>query len=111
VQTARQAGVKIALTLSDVNMIRFCREGLEEMMGDGVDLLFSNEEEAKLLFGASDVAGVVEPMQGLGGDVCDHAWQRRGARVGWVASDSKSRRRRSSPWIRTVRATCLPGRC
>lgn len=65
--TARQAGVKIALTLSDVNMIRFCREGLEEMMGDGVDLLFSNEEEAKLLFGASDVAGVVEPMKALAG--------------------------------------------
>lgn len=65
--TARQAGVKIALTLSDVNMIRFCREGLEEMMGDGVDLLFSNEEEAKLLFGASDVAGVVEPLQALAG--------------------------------------------
>ncbi len=62
-QAAREAGVKIALTLSDVNMIRFCREGLEELWGDGVDLLFSNEEEAKLMFGVDDVRQVVEPLQ------------------------------------------------
>jgi sugar/nucleoside kinase (ribokinase family) len=62
-QAAREAGVKIALTLSDVNMIRFCRDGLEELWGDGVDLLFSNEEEAKLMFGVEDVRQVVEPLQ------------------------------------------------
>lgn len=49
-EKARQEGVKIAMTLSDVNMIRFCREGIDEMLGDGVDLLFSNQEEAKLMF-------------------------------------------------------------
>lgn len=62
-QAARNAGVRIALTLSDVNMIRFCREGMEELWGDGVDLLFSNEEEAKLMFGVDDVRQVVEPMK------------------------------------------------
>lgn len=62
-QTAREAGVKIALTLSDVNMIRFCREGLEELWSDGVDLLFSNEEEAKLMSGVENVRDVVEPLQ------------------------------------------------
>jgi fructokinase len=68
-QTARAAGVKIALTLSDVNMIRFCREGLDELWGEGVDLLFSNEEEAKLMFGATDLAQVIEPLQQR-----THAW-------------------------------------
>ncbi|MDP1561624.1 MAG: adenosine kinase [Pirellulaceae bacterium] len=62
-QAARDAGVKIALTLSDVNMIRFCRDGLDELWSDGVDLLFSNEEEAKLMFGVEDVRNVVEPLQ------------------------------------------------
>lgn len=62
-QAARDAGVKIALTLSDVNMIRFCRDGLNELWSDGVDLLFSNEEEAKLMFGVDDVRNVVEPLQ------------------------------------------------
>ena len=62
-QAAREAGVKIALTLSDVNMIRFCRDGLEEMWGDGVDLLFSNEDEAKLMFDASDLSEVIAPLQ------------------------------------------------
>ncbi len=43
---AREAGVKIALTFSDPAMVQFFREGLEEMVDDGVDLLFCNEAEA-----------------------------------------------------------------
>jgi len=62
-QAAREAGVQVALTLSDVNMIRFCRDGLEEMWGDGVDLLFSNEEEAKLMCGTDDLSQAAEALQ------------------------------------------------
>lgn len=54
-ETAKAKGVKIAMTLSDVNMIRFCREGIDEMLGDGVDLLFANEEEARLMFDTEDL--------------------------------------------------------
>jgi sugar/nucleoside kinase (ribokinase family) len=43
---AEAAGVKTALTFSDVNMVKFFKEGLAEMIGDGVDLLFCNESEA-----------------------------------------------------------------
>lgn len=43
---AEAAGVKTALTFSDVNMVRFFKEGLAEMIGDGIDLLFCNESEA-----------------------------------------------------------------
>ncbi len=43
---AQQYGVKIALTLSDQNMITLFRSGLDEMIGAGIDILFCNELEA-----------------------------------------------------------------
>ena len=43
---AEAGGVKTALTFSDVNMVKFFKEGLHEMIGDGIDLLFCNESEA-----------------------------------------------------------------
>jgi sugar/nucleoside kinase (ribokinase family) len=39
-------GVKTALSLSDPNMVRFFKDGLKDMIGDGVDMIFANEEEA-----------------------------------------------------------------
>lgn len=45
-QIAREHGVKIALSLSDPAMVQYARTGLEELLGDGVDLLFCNEQEA-----------------------------------------------------------------
>lgn len=45
-KTARQLGVKTAFSLSDPNMVKFCREGLEAIIGEGVDLLFCNYDEA-----------------------------------------------------------------
>lgn len=45
-QIAQQTGVKTSLSLSDPNMVDFFREGLLEIIGDGVDLLFTNETEA-----------------------------------------------------------------
>jgi len=46
-QTAESQGIKTAISLSDPGMVQFFRDGLEEMIGDGVDLLFCNEDEAK----------------------------------------------------------------
>ena len=43
---AEANGVKTTLSLSDPGMVTFFREGMEEMVGDGVDLIFSNEDEA-----------------------------------------------------------------
>ncbi|MGT2584690.1 adenosine kinase [Acinetobacter baumannii] len=45
-EIAKAHGVKIALSLSDPAMVQYAREGLEELMDDGVDLLFCNEQEA-----------------------------------------------------------------
>lgn len=45
-QIAKNHGVKIALTLSDPAMVQYARQGLDELVNDGVDLLFCNEQEA-----------------------------------------------------------------
>ena len=45
-EIAKDAGVKIALTLSDPAMVQYARAGLDDMIADGVDLLFCNEQEA-----------------------------------------------------------------
>tara|TARA_B100001996_G_scaffold237432_1_gene183395 strand:- start:32 stop:1006 length:975 start_codon:yes stop_codon:yes gene_type:complete len=44
--TAKNVGTKIALTLSDSSLVTNFRDSLESFIGEGVDLLFCNEEEA-----------------------------------------------------------------
>ena len=46
---AESREIKTSLTLSDPNMVRFFRESLEAMIGDRVDLLFANDDEAREL--------------------------------------------------------------
>lgn len=60
---AREAGRKVALTLSDV----FCVEGhraefLEMMKGGLVDIAFANENEAKSLFRTDSVEAAIEGL-------------------------------------------------
>jgi sugar/nucleoside kinase (ribokinase family) len=43
---AREKDVKVALTLSDPGIVNFFKSGFLEVIGDGVDLIFCNEEEA-----------------------------------------------------------------
>lgn len=45
-ELAEKHGVKTALSLSDPAMVNFFKEGITEMIGGGVDLLFCNEAEA-----------------------------------------------------------------
>jgi len=44
-EIAERHGVKTTLTLSDYNMVHYCRSQLQDMIGAGVDHLFCNEEE------------------------------------------------------------------
>jgi len=60
---AEANGVKTSLTLSDPAMVQFFRGGLEEMLGDGVDLLFANDVEAKAWTGQDDIEAAI---RGLG---------------------------------------------
>ncbi|MGB0723690.1 MAG: PfkB family carbohydrate kinase, partial [Gammaproteobacteria bacterium] len=59
------AGVKTAFTLSDPNMVKFFKDGLLEMIGGGVDLLFANEAEALGLAGGDDLNGAIEALKPL----------------------------------------------
>lgn len=43
---AKENNVKIALTLSDPAMVQYARQGLDELLDDGADLLLCNEHEA-----------------------------------------------------------------
>lgn len=43
---ARANGVKTAFTFSDVSMIQYFRDGIDEIVSGGIDLLFCNENEA-----------------------------------------------------------------
>ncbi|MES2825886.1 MAG: adenosine kinase [Pseudomonadota bacterium] len=45
-QYAEASNTRTAISLSDPAMVQFFREGLIEMIGDGVDLLFCNRDEA-----------------------------------------------------------------
>jgi sugar/nucleoside kinase (ribokinase family) len=45
---ARDNNIKTAFSLSDPNMVKFCRDGLEQIIGEGVDILFCNYDEASL---------------------------------------------------------------
>ncbi|MDH5355748.1 MAG: adenosine kinase [Gammaproteobacteria bacterium] len=60
---AEDRKVKTALTLSDPNMVLYFREGLEAMIGDGVDLLFANEDEAFELAQTKDLDETVYALK------------------------------------------------
>ena len=51
---AVDAGVKVALTLSDVGMVENFRDAFQNLIDTGVDILFCNEDEAKLWTGETD---------------------------------------------------------
>ena len=69
-QIAREHHLQLALTLSDVSMINFCKDGLLAMLGDGVDYLFANEEEAQVWSGSTDLNTMVQTLSALGKTVC-----------------------------------------
>lgn len=52
---AEASGVKTALTFSDPAMVKFFRDGLAEMIGNRVNLLFCNEHEAKTWAGSDSL--------------------------------------------------------
>jgi len=62
---ARDAGVKTSFSLSDPNMAKFFRDGLLEIIGPGVDLLFANEAEAMTLAGVADREGAIAYLKTL----------------------------------------------
>jgi sugar/nucleoside kinase (ribokinase family) len=60
---ARANGTPIAMTFSDPAMVRFFKPGLADMLDDGVDLLFCNEEEACLWSDALSVEHALDALR------------------------------------------------
>jgi sugar/nucleoside kinase (ribokinase family) len=71
---AREAGVALATTLSDMTMINFCRAGLDAMVGNvetgTLDYLFCNEEEAQVWCGTEDFAEICQRLSSQARVVC-----------------------------------------
>jgi sugar/nucleoside kinase (ribokinase family) len=63
VKMARKHHVKTALTLSDPNMVRYFRDGLNALLSEPVDLLFCNEDEALLFADTTDINAAKEYLK------------------------------------------------
>lgn len=55
--------VKTAISLSDPNMVTYFKRGLCDIIGEQVDILFCNEDEAKLFTEAEDLERVIDRMR------------------------------------------------
>lgn len=62
---AQQSGVKTALSLSDANMVQFFKDGLLEIIGDGLDFIFANEIEALKMADTDDIKLAIEHLKTL----------------------------------------------
>ncbi|OTG65116.1 adenosine kinase [Acinetobacter silvestris] len=68
-QIARDNGVKIALTLSDPAMVQYARAGLDELLDDGVDLIFCNQQEAMMYTETDSVEAALTKLKLLSNEV------------------------------------------
>ncbi len=64
-QQAERQGVKTALSLSDPAMVEFFHDGLCDMLGDGVDLLFCNRDEALGFTRTQTLADAVRALKAI----------------------------------------------
>jgi len=62
---AERRKIMTSLTLSDPNMVKFFRASIEAMIGDGVDLLFANEDEAMELARSDNFRDAVQLFKKL----------------------------------------------
>ena len=60
---AERHGIKTSLTFSDPNMVQHFKPGISAMLGNGVDLLFCNEHEARLFTGAESLMDAAEQLR------------------------------------------------
>ncbi len=62
-QLAQQKGVKIAVSLSDPNMVKYFNEGLHEFVAGSVDVLFCNEAEARAFTQTNDAFSAAQELR------------------------------------------------
>ncbi|CAE7499031.1 unnamed protein product [Symbiodinium sp. KB8] len=62
---AKANGVKTSITFSDPAMVKYFGEQMKELVADGFDLLFCNEEEASLFTGKENVIEAREELKNV----------------------------------------------
>ncbi|MHA7131248.1 adenosine kinase [Algoriphagus namhaensis] len=62
-RVAEENGVKVAITFSDPAMVKYFREPFVDVLGEGVDMLFANEEEAMLFTGKDNLLEAREELK------------------------------------------------
>ena len=63
IEFAKEQGVKIAISLSDPFVVDVFGDALREVMGDGVDLVFCNKDEALAFTGSSELDSAIEKLK------------------------------------------------
>jgi sugar/nucleoside kinase (ribokinase family) len=64
-EVAEAAGVKTALSFSDPGMVEFFRDGMQQIIGDKLDLIFCNEAEVKGWSQTDDLDLAMERMKSV----------------------------------------------
>jgi len=60
---AQENGVKVSLTFSDPSMVKYFKDQMSEIVGEYVDLLFCNEEEAMLFTDTDSLEAARESLK------------------------------------------------
>ena len=64
-QRARSCNTRVAISLSDPNIVNYFRSSVEELLEGGVDLLFANEDEAKCVAQTQQLDTAVQYLKGI----------------------------------------------
>ncbi len=62
-QLARKAGTKVALSFSDPGIVEHFRDGIADIIGEGVDLVFCNQDEALSFAQTQDLQAAIETIK------------------------------------------------
>lgn len=63
VEFAKQQGVKVCLSLSDPFVAQLFADNLKSVIGDGIELIFCNKDEALAFTGAADLSEAAESLK------------------------------------------------
>ena len=69
IQFANMNDVKIALTFSDLSMVKYFKDNFKSILKNKVDLLFCNEDEAKTFSGSNSVPESVDYLKNFTNDL------------------------------------------
>lgn len=84
-ELANKHGVKTSLTLSDPNITRFFGDGLRQMIGERVDFLFCNEDEALCFTDTNNLNAAIEALKSY----AKHFAITRGAEGSLIVADNE----------------------